>query len=168
MCLMSFDSALMFRKKPIENIGKGMFLLDELTTKLAMEVILKVTLEAVDGIKAENSLDGLRRKPKSIKSATSLAPEAYLKEQQTKGGSPKKDLLDEGFVMHAASQIRLFLFIGTDTSSSMMVYIYHNLSKHPDWLRQLRNEHNEIFGPGPVDAASLLKDMVILRDEEMA
>ncbi len=43
------DSALVFREKLIENVGKGMVLLDELTTKLAMEVILKVTLYVFSG-----------------------------------------------------------------------------------------------------------------------
>lgn len=38
------DSVLVFREKLIESIGKGMFSLDEFTTKLTMEVILKVTL----------------------------------------------------------------------------------------------------------------------------
>ncbi|KAI0440501.1 putative cytochrome P450 [Xylaria telfairii] len=209
------DSALVFREKLIEKIGKGMFSLDELTTKLTMEVILKVTLnddsnhqksphvvatalsrilhwhsfwdprvllhplrpfvqryngyiikkyirkeleKQFNEIKAANSLDELNRKPKGIKSVTSLALEAYMEEQQTKGGSPNKHVLDERFVTYATSQIRLFLFAGTDTSSSIMVYIYHMLSKHPEWLRQLRNEHNEIFGPDPAEAAGLLKE----------
>ena len=38
------DSALVFREKLIGMAGKGMFSLDEFTTKLAMEIILKVTL----------------------------------------------------------------------------------------------------------------------------
>lgn len=38
------DSVLVFREKLIQKIGKGMFPLDELTTKLTQEVILKVTL----------------------------------------------------------------------------------------------------------------------------
>ncbi|GAP90257.1 putative cytochrome P450 [Rosellinia necatrix] len=209
------DSVLVFREKLIENIGKGMFSLDELTTKLTMEVILKVTLndgsshqnsphvvatalgrilywhsfwdprvllhplrpfvqryngyiikqyirkeleKQFDEIKAESGLDELHKKPKGIKSITSLALEAYLEEQQTKEVAPKNDVLDERFVTYATSQIRLFLFAGTDTSSSIMVYIYHMLSKHPGWLRQLRNEHDEVFGPDPAKAASLLKE----------
>ncbi|KAI1358335.1 putative cytochrome P450 [Xylaria arbuscula] len=196
------DSALVFREKLVENIGKGMFSLDELTTNLTMEVILKVTLnddsnhqqsphvvatalgrilhwhsfwdprvllqplrplvqkleKQFDEIKAESSLDELHRKPKEIKSVTSLALEAYLEERQIKEGAPNKDVLDKRFVTYATSQIRLFLFAGTDTSSSMMVYIYHMLAKHPDWLRQLRNEHDEIFGRDPAEAAGLLKE----------
>ncbi|KAI0478166.1 putative cytochrome P450 [Xylaria cf. heliscus] len=209
------DSALVFREKLIENIGKGMFPLDELTTKLAMEVILKVTLDDDSNyqrsphvlptalgrilrwhsfwdprvllnplrpfvqryngyiiknyirkelqkrfyaINAERNLDTLHRKPTGIKSVTTLALEAYLEEEQTKEGAPKKDVLDERFVTYATSQIRLFLFAGTDTSSSMLVYIYHMLAKHPDWLGKIRNEHDEIFGRDPANAAGLLKD----------
>lgn len=38
------DSVLVFREKLIQRIGKGMFSLDELATKLTQEIILKVTL----------------------------------------------------------------------------------------------------------------------------
>jgi cytochrome P450 len=38
------DSVLIFREKLVDRIGKGMFSLDELTTKLTMEIILKITL----------------------------------------------------------------------------------------------------------------------------
>lgn len=40
----------------------------------------------------------------------------------------------------------------------MMVYAYHMLSKHPKWLKKLRDEHNEIFGKDPNDAARVLKE----------
>ncbi|KAI0536510.1 putative cytochrome P450 [Xylaria digitata] len=209
------DSAVVFRNKLIENVDKGIVLLDELTTKLTMEIILKVTLDddsnyqqsphvlptalgrilrwhsfwdtrvllhplrpfvqryngyvmdtyirkelakRFDEIKAESNFDRLQRKSKDIKSAITLAIEAYLDEQQTKGGTPEKDVLDERFVAYATSQIRLFLFAGTDTTSSMMVYVYHMLAKHPHWLTRLRNEHDRIFGVDPSEAAGFLKD----------
>lgn len=38
------DSTLVFREKLIEMIGEGMFSLDEFTTRLTTEIILKVTL----------------------------------------------------------------------------------------------------------------------------
>lgn len=38
------DSVLVFRTKLIEEVGRGMFSLDELATKLTQEIILKVTL----------------------------------------------------------------------------------------------------------------------------
>lgn len=38
------DSVLVFRQKLVEMVGKGIFSLDEFTTKLTLEIILKVTL----------------------------------------------------------------------------------------------------------------------------
>lgn len=38
------DSVLVFREKLIQRVGQGVFLLDELATKLTQEIILKVTL----------------------------------------------------------------------------------------------------------------------------
>lgn len=101
--------------------------------------------------------DGTRGKPKSIKSVTTLALEAYMAE------SPGLDILhndrlDERFAHYAASQIRLFLFAGTDTTSTIIVYIYHMLAKHPEWLRKLRDEHDEVFGEDADAAATVLKE----------
>lgn len=107
--------------------------------------------------KAERSLDASSGSPKSIKSVTTLALEAYLDETQHMD-NPRKDVLDERFAKYAASQIRLFLFAGTDTTSTIMVYVYHMLAKHPDWLRQLRREHDQVFGNNQADAAGLLKN----------
>lgn len=107
--------------------------------------------------KVEMSLDVSKGKSKTIKSDITLALEAYLDDDQGVKITGK-DVLDERFAKYAASQIRLFLFAGTDTTSSMMVYICHMLAKHPDWLRQLRQEHDEVFAIDTADAASLLKD----------
>ncbi|KAH9904094.1 putative cytochrome P450 [Xylariomycetidae sp. FL2044] len=201
------DSALVFREKLIENIGRGIFSLDELTTKLTTEVILKVTLDDASNyqraphvlptalgrilrwhsfwdprvlihpfrpfvqkyngyiidtyickelekryteLKESRGLGVSSTHPKAGKSVISLALEAYLDQQ--------KEGLDKRFKKFAASQIRLFLFAGTDTTASILVYVYHMLAKHPDWLKQLRTEHNEVFGTDPANAASLLRD----------
>ncbi|KAJ0108224.1 hypothetical protein J7T55_000189 [Diaporthe amygdali] len=168
------DSVLVFREKLIQMVEKGMFSLDELTTRLTMEIILKVTLynghvmnkyirqeleRRFQETKTAHAVgaDGTQRKPKSIKSVTTLALEAYMAE------TPEVDILhndklDERFAHYATCQIRLFLFAGTDTTSTIIVYIYHMLAKHPEWLRKLRNEHNEVFGKDPDVAASALKE----------
>lgn len=101
--------------------------------------------------------DGKVGKPKSTKSVTTLALEAYMAENP-KAETPQNGKLDERFAHYAASQIRLFLFAGTDTTASMMVYAYRMLAKHPKWLKKLRNEHDEIFGKDPNDAARVLKE----------
>ncbi|KUI57505.1 hypothetical protein VP1G_04778 [Cytospora mali] len=210
------DSVLVFREKLIGMVGKGMFSLDELATKLTMEIILKVTLDddshyqnspnvlatalgrilswhsfwdprvlmhpfrplvqwynghimnnyirrelerRFQEIKAAHAVDanGMQGKPKAIKSVTTLALEAYMAE------TPEVDILhserlDERFAHYVTCQIRLFLFAGTDTTASIMVYIYHMLAKHPEWLRKLRDEHDEVFGQDPDVAASVLKE----------
>lgn len=100
--------------------------------------------------------DKTRRKPKSIKSVITLALEAYVARSPDAGmlHSPK---LDETFAHYATCQIRLFLFAGTDTTASMMVYVYHMLAKHPEWLRKLRHEHDEVFGKDPNAAADVMR-----------
>ncbi|KAL1848728.1 hypothetical protein Daus18300_013518 [Diaporthe australafricana] len=175
------DSVLVFRKKLIQMTGRGIFPLDKLATKLTTEIILKVTLDddshyqespnvlatalgrilswhsfwdprvlmhpfrplvqkyngyvvnryilqelerqfqetktagAVDG-------NGMRGKPKSIKSVTALALEAYM------AGNPEAVSLQN-----------------------------RKLDEHPEWLRKLRDEHDEVFGQDPNAAASILK-----------
>lgn len=108
-------------------------------------------------IKAAHTADanGKGGRPKSIKSVTTLALEAYMAESSD---IIQKEKLDERFAHYAASQIRLFLFAGTDTTASMMVYVYHMLAKHPEWLKKLRDEHDEILGKDPDAAASVLKE----------
>ncbi|KAI9697353.1 MAG: hypothetical protein M1820_007859 [Bogoriella megaspora] len=210
------DSVLVFREKLIERIAKGMFSLDELTTKLIMEIILKVTLDndtnyqrssnvlatalgrilrwhsfwdprvlmhplrffvqrhsgqvmdtyilefqtRFQEIKSARASGGSNGTPNTSKSVIALALEAYLDDhrQLIHPGDFEKATLDTTFAKHATSQIRLFLFAGSDTTASMMVYVYHMLSKHPAWLRRLRGEHDYIFGRDPVDAASRLKE----------
>ncbi|KAI1855547.1 hypothetical protein JX266_000412 [Neoarthrinium moseri] len=208
------DSILVFREKLVERIGKGMFSLDDFTTRLTTEIILKVTLDndsnyqrssnilatALGHItswhsfwdprvlmhplrpfvqryhgrimntyirkelekrfqetKRERSSDLPGRKPKSIKSVITLAIEAYLSERQ-ENEVLEEEKLDQNFADYATYQIRVFLFAGTDTTASMMVYVYHRLAKHPNWRRKLQMEHDEVFGPDPNDAARVLKE----------
>ncbi|KAI1418309.1 hypothetical protein F5Y13DRAFT_148960 [Hypoxylon sp. FL1857] len=40
------DSIMVFRGEPVEMVGKGMFSLDEFTTKTTIEIILEVTLDS--------------------------------------------------------------------------------------------------------------------------
>lgn len=110
-------------------------------------------------IKAAHAADanGKRGKNKAIKSVTTLALEAYMAENP-KTDALRNEKLDDRFALYAASQIRLFLFAGTDTTASILVYIYHMLAKHPEWLRRLRDEHDEVFGTDPDAAASILKE----------
>lgn len=51
-----------------------------------------------------------------------------------------------------ASQLRVFLFAGHDTSSAALTYSYYLLSAHPDVLSRLIGEHNNVFGSEPAAA----------------
>lgn len=93
------------------------------------------------------------KRGRAAKSVTTLALEAYMAE------TPDVDVLhntklDEAFAHYATCQIRLFLFAGTDTTASTIVYIYHMLARHPGWLRRLRDEHDEVFGLGDASLAA--------------
>jgi hypothetical protein len=93
------------------------------------------------------------------KSVIALALEAYLADPQR---GEKKDfsettVLDEHFAQYASYQIRLFLFAGSDTTSSTINYVYHLLFKHPDILKQVREEHDRVFGSDPSNAGNLIK-----------
>lgn len=105
-----------------------------------------------------------RKSPQSIKSVMTMALEAYLTERGEANVS-HDEKLDRTFADYASYQIRIFLFAGTDTTASMMVYVYHYLSKHPNWLRKLREEHDQLFGPDPKDAAILLKQNPVLLNQ---
>lgn len=51
-----------------------------------------------------------------------------------------------------ASQLRVFLFAGHDTSSSALTYTYYLLSKHQGALELLLAEHDAVFSIHPTDA----------------
>ncbi|KAK6200867.1 hypothetical protein LQW54_009451 [Pestalotiopsis sp. IQ-011] len=93
-----------------------------------------------------------------------MALEAYLAER-AEANVAEDEKLDSTFADYASYQIRIFLFAGTDTTASMMVYVYHYLSKHPDWRRRLREEHDDLFGPDPNNAAMLLKQSPVLLNQ---
>lgn len=121
--------------------------------------IRKVLDKRFQEIKAANGVDAAEKKAKSkpSKSVTTLALEAYMADTP-EVDSLRSQTLDEKFVHYATSQIRLFLFAGTDTTATMMVYAYHMLAKHPEWRRKLRDEHDQVFGKDPNAAADVLKE----------
>ena len=91
-----------------------------------------------------------------------LALETYLAGQQQaseKGTSevPKVEGLDSTFKKHAICHVKTFLFAGHDTVSGTICYAYHCLSKDPERMAKIRNEHDEVFGSNPDDAESLIR-----------
>jgi hypothetical protein len=88
------------------------------------------------------------------KSVMDLAIEGYIDSRE--GAIPQR--LESGFLQTAIHQMRLFLFAGNDTTSSTIVFAYHLLSKNPDILVKLRDEHDNVFGKDPSIAAVQLKE----------
>ncbi|RAL03307.1 cytochrome P450 [Aspergillus ibericus CBS 121593] len=54
--------------------------------------------------------------------------------------------LDPEFKSWATIQIRLFLFVGHDSTAVTIIYCLYLLSKHPDTLAKIRAEHEHLFG----------------------
>lgn len=99
------------------------------------------------------------------KSVIALALEDYMvQKQHEKKQSIESMTLDEDFARIAANQIRMFIFAGNDSTSSSIVYVFHCLSKHPEVLSRLRQEHNAVFG-GEADAAAILKETPALLNQ---
>lgn len=83
------------------------------------------------------------------KSVVDLAMKAYLNENPGSKGIPAP------FKSAALAQIKLFVFAGHDTTSTATVYNFHLLSKHPEVLQKVREEHDTVLGPVS-DTPSLL------------
>ena len=93
------------------------------------------------------------RDGKRTKAVIDLVLQAYLPEN-TKSMADK---LDPEFRAFAISQIRLFVFVGHDSTSSTICYILHLLATHPRALLQIREEHDNILGKDLLTLHSLLR-----------
>ncbi|KAL3485372.1 cytochrome P450 [Aspergillus germanicus] len=62
--------------------------------------------------------------------------------------------LDREFKAWAIAQIRLFLFVGQDSTAIAIMHSHCLLSKHPKILAKVREEHDEIFGTDVTKTAS--------------
>jgi len=87
------------------------------------------------------------------RSVINLALESYMTEHPAAAAA---DRIDKAIKAWAITKIRLFLFAGHDSTSSMIVYCYYILSKHPTALARIRAEHDEVFGADIFAVADLL------------
>jgi cytochrome P450 len=87
----------------------------------------------------EMKRDGSELLPK--RSAIDLALADYLS-----GAGKGRTTLDPNFEKWAVTQLRLFFFVGHDSTSPTICYCFYLLSKYPDALRKLRDEHDAVFG----------------------
>ncbi|KAE8419472.1 putative N-alkane-inducible cytochrome P450 [Aspergillus pseudocaelatus] len=76
----------------------------------------------------------------------------YMKTRQVAGPT-----LDPDFKAWATTQIRLFLFVGHDSTAVTIMYCFYVLSKHPAALAKVRAEHDKIFGMDLSNASNLLR-----------
>jgi cytochrome P450 len=90
------------------------------------------------------------------KSVIALALSDYLKQLQSRNDA--EGVLDPSFIEHATRQMRVFLFAGHDTTTSILVYTYHMLAKHPKIAQKVRDEHSAIIDPDPQNVAERLRD----------
>ena len=81
-----------------------------------------------------------------------LAMDAYIAEQ----GNTAKGI-DATFRRFALDQIKTFMFAGHDTTSSTICYVAHMLSLHPEHLRRVRQEYDDVFGTDIPQTAQLIK-----------
>ncbi|KAF2790581.1 cytochrome P450 [Melanomma pulvis-pyrius CBS 109.77] len=134
-----------------ERITKGeVFCLGDLTMRLTADVITKLTLNANIDCQLVQTHYNWRINEYIGKELQKQFMEHILQ-------TNLKDTANPAPVKSIASLIRLFLFAGSDTTSSSIIYTYHLLSQHPGVLEKLRAEHTAIFGPHPSKAATLLK-----------
>ncbi|PYH29382.1 cytochrome P450 [Aspergillus neoniger CBS 115656] len=66
--------------------------------------------------------------------------------------------LDPEFKSWAIIQIRLFLFVGHDSTAVTIIYCLYLLSKYPDTLGTIRQEHEQIFGPDTTTVATQIRE----------
>lgn len=79
-----------------------------------------------------------------------LALDAYLSETNS-------TKVDATFKRFARDQIKVFMFAGHDTTSSTICYIAYMLSKHPDALRNVLQEYDNVFGKDIGQTAQAIK-----------
>lgn len=103
-----------------------------------------------------------RRSPKSTskraKSVIALALDTYFSSSSQEKEINETSKLDDYFARYTTYQIRLFLFAGNDTTSTSIVYVYHMLSKYPEVLGKVREEHDRILGTDTSTVAQQLKE----------
>ncbi|CRG90420.1 putative sterigmatocystin biosynthesis P450 monooxygenase stcS [Talaromyces islandicus] len=89
--------------------------------------------------------------PAKAKSIMDLVIAEYMKTR------PVSPMLEPQFKAWAIVQIRLFLFVGHDSTAVTIVYCLYLLSKHPALLAKVRAEHDTVFGTDLASSTKLLK-----------
>ncbi|KNG84715.1 sterigmatocystin biosynthesis P450 monooxygenase stcS [Aspergillus nomiae NRRL 13137] len=77
------------------------------------------------------------------KSIMDIVIAEYMKTRPT--SQTYNSTLDPEFKSWAVIQIRLFLFVGHDSTAVTIIYCLYLLSKHPETLAKIRLEHEQMF-----------------------
>ena len=103
---------------------------------------------------------------KSSKSVIDIVLHAYITGSQNSGEKRQlpKDM-DPEFHAFAIRQIRLFLFVGHDSMSTTLCYTLYLLSKAPEALERIRDEHDRVFGTDRDSLGSVLASSPELLNE---
>lgn len=112
-------------------------------------------------LKTDHLAHSTEKQLTKAKSIISMALEGFIEETKDKH-ELEETKLDPEFAKIVTNQIRLFLLAGTDTTSSSIVFIYHLLSKYPEVLFQLQQEHDSVFGADTSQTTTLLKSQPAL------
>ncbi|KAK8123985.1 Cytochrome P450 monooxygenase aflN [Apiospora kogelbergensis] len=87
--------------------------------------------------------------PRSQKTIIDMA----IQEVKNSGQSPSSDFIDI-----VASNIKMFLFAGHDTTAQTLSWVYWELQRHPEVLAKMRAEHDEKLGTDPRLAKEVLSE----------
>ncbi|KAJ4395993.1 hypothetical protein N0V93_000209 [Gnomoniopsis smithogilvyi] len=77
-----------------------------------------------------------------------------LAEIQRETESPKSK---NDFIEDVIGLTKQFIFAGHDTTAIALTYTLHFMSRNPDTLQKMREEHDQVFGKDPSQAPELLR-----------
>lgn len=119
-------------------------------------------MDAYIGNELDKRYNEYKRDPDSKRNKAVIGPvlQAYLPENAE--STPEK--LDPEFRAFAISQIRLFVFVGHDSTSSTIFYIIYLLASNPAALAQVGTEHDKVLGTDLSAVPSLLKEQAHLTE----
>jgi len=113
---------------------------------------------------AARSQNGAAGSKERTRPVIDLALDAYINGKGAQGVKDKADTsgagkgLDPAFKTAALDHIKVFMFGGHDTTSSTICYVAYALSRHPEALKKVRQEYDEVFGPEVWQTAARIKE----------
>lgn len=101
------------------------------------------TMDNYVGKELDKRYQEYREDPANLRSKAviDLVLQAYMADVPS---PPEK--MDKNFRTFAIRQIRLFVFVGHDSTSSTICYLFHLLNTNPETLARVRAEHDSVFG----------------------